>query len=338
MKLASYDRLFPSQDLLPSGGVGNLIAAPLFRLARDEGRTVFVDPGTLEPHHDQWAYLSAMGRTSPRGAARAADQASRVLVGSEVTRLAAARSSATRPAAAPVIHGRLGAGIRLEQSELTPGVAATLRRAASMYNPALYERQRMRASTWNVPRFLHSFDETIDGGLTLPPAKLRGSIDVVTLQTLARRADVGELTAGYGLSSRTNAITCRPRHSRTLSGRYPRAAGFGLTATRTGATSPATSSPGRSARRATRSVLPQSPPWRWQDTASPVTRPARHHAARHPACARAGPSRSPDRSRHRRVPKDDQASTPDRRMPHPRQDEGRELTILASDVAHHSEV
>jgi superfamily II DNA or RNA helicase len=30
-------------------------------------------------------------------------------------------------------------------------------------------------------------------------AKLRGSIDVVTLQTLARRADVGELTSGYGL-------------------------------------------------------------------------------------------------------------------------------------------
>ncbi len=29
MDLASYDRLFPSQDVLPAGGVGNLIAAPL---------------------------------------------------------------------------------------------------------------------------------------------------------------------------------------------------------------------------------------------------------------------------------------------------------------------
>lgn len=57
MKLASYDRLFPSQDLLPSGGVGNLIAAPLFKPARDEGRTVFIDPGTLEPYADQFAYL-----------------------------------------------------------------------------------------------------------------------------------------------------------------------------------------------------------------------------------------------------------------------------------------
>jgi superfamily II DNA or RNA helicase len=176
MKLASYDRLFPSQDLLPSGGVGNLIAAPLFKPARDEGRTVFVDPGTLEPYRDQWAFLSSLGRMTPREASRAADKAGRVLVGSEVTRLGAAAASATRPTPAPVIHVRLGAGIRLEQAELTPSLAATLRHAASMRNPVFYERQRMRASTWNVPRFLYSFDETIDGGLILP----RGLIGTVT--------------------------------------------------------------------------------------------------------------------------------------------------------------
>ena len=26
----------------------------------------------------------------------------------------------------------------------------------------------MRASTYNIPRFLHSYDETLDGGLILP--------------------------------------------------------------------------------------------------------------------------------------------------------------------------
>ena len=34
MNLTSYDRLFPSQDVLPVGGVGNLIAAPLSGKAR----------------------------------------------------------------------------------------------------------------------------------------------------------------------------------------------------------------------------------------------------------------------------------------------------------------
>ena len=57
-----------------------------------------------------------------------------------------------------------------------PGLAATLRHAASMHNPLFYERQRMRASTFNIPRFLHSYDETLDGGLILP----RGMLDTVT--------------------------------------------------------------------------------------------------------------------------------------------------------------
>jgi hypothetical protein len=173
MSLASYDRLFPSQDVLPSGGVGNLIAAPLFRPARDNGTTVFLDFETLEPHKDQWAYLSTLGRISPRELSRAADRAGRVAVGSEVTRLTTPGSTQTRPAPAPVIHVQLGAGVRVEQAELTPGLASTLRHAASMHNPLFYERQRLRASTYDVPRFLYCFDETIDGGLVLP----RGMLD-----------------------------------------------------------------------------------------------------------------------------------------------------------------
>ena len=176
MTLASYDRLFPSQDLLPAGGVGNLIAAPLFRPARRNGATVFLDLETLEPHKDQWAYLSTLGRMTPRELRHAADRTGKVAVATEVTRLVTPSSTETRPQAALVLHVRLGVGIRMEQAELTPGLAATLRHAASMRNPLFYQRQRMRASTYNIPRFLYSYDETLDGGLILP----RGMIDTVT--------------------------------------------------------------------------------------------------------------------------------------------------------------
>lgn len=168
MSLASYDRLFPSQDTLPAGGVGNLIAAPLYGKARRDGTTVFLDPATMEPHEDQWAYLSTLGRMTPREAAAAANRAGRIIVGAAVERIEAAGSTRTRPQFPPVVHARLGAGIRLEQSELTPAFLATLKHAASMKNPLFYERQRLRISTWGLPQFLHSFEETLDGGLILP--------------------------------------------------------------------------------------------------------------------------------------------------------------------------
>jgi len=176
VNLASYDRLFPSQDLLPAGGVGNLIALPLFRPARDRNATMFLNLENLEPHQDQWTYLSTLGRMTPREVSRVADRAGRVPAGSQVTRLAAPVSTKIRAEAATAVRARLGAGIRVELADLTPALAASLRHAASMHNPQFYEKQRMRASTWDIPRFLQFFDETIDGGLIVP----RGMLTTVT--------------------------------------------------------------------------------------------------------------------------------------------------------------
>ena len=131
MKLDSYDRLFPSQDLLPAGGIGNLIAAPLFRPARRNGATLFLNLEDLEPYKDQWRYLSTLGRMTPQEVKRAADKAGRVAVAGHVTRLAAPFSSQIRPPAATALHVRLGAGIRVEQAELTPALGAALREGAS---------------------------------------------------------------------------------------------------------------------------------------------------------------------------------------------------------------
>lgn len=43
IKFTSYDRLFPNQDTLPKGGLGNLIALPLQLNARRNNNSVFID-------------------------------------------------------------------------------------------------------------------------------------------------------------------------------------------------------------------------------------------------------------------------------------------------------
>lgn len=108
MDLRSYDRLFPNQDVLPDGGFGNLIAAPLQRSHRMDGLTVFLDLSTLEPYPDQWAYLSTLDRISPSEVARIARRAAQTVVGSEVTQVS--RSSATRvqPRLPSIVRAELG--------------------------------------------------------------------------------------------------------------------------------------------------------------------------------------------------------------------------------------
>ena len=60
----SFDRLFPSQDILPKDGFGNLIALPLQKEARASGNTVFLDDD-LQIIEDQWSYLSSIQKIRP---------------------------------------------------------------------------------------------------------------------------------------------------------------------------------------------------------------------------------------------------------------------------------
>src|SRR5437016_2917901 len=59
----SYDRFFPNQDTLPSGGFGNLIALPLQRFPREQGNSLFLDDA-FNPYPDQWLFLQSIQKMS----------------------------------------------------------------------------------------------------------------------------------------------------------------------------------------------------------------------------------------------------------------------------------
>jgi hypothetical protein len=74
---SSYDRFFPSQDNMPAGGFGNLIALPLQHGPRLAGNSLFLDDTNFEPHTDQWAFLSTDRRMTLAEVTAIAEEAGR---------------------------------------------------------------------------------------------------------------------------------------------------------------------------------------------------------------------------------------------------------------------
>ena len=177
LRMASYDRLFPSQDTLPKGGFGNLIALPLQQAARRDGNTLFLDE-QLEPYEDQWSYLDSLERIAPdrlEGLVAQADADGLVLGVSEPSAednapWRPARPLASRLAAAAMpetVSATLAQRLYLPREGLPAVLLDALRRLATFSNPSFLERQRMRLSTALTPRVITCFEE-LDRFLVLP--------------------------------------------------------------------------------------------------------------------------------------------------------------------------
>ncbi|MGH2864933.1 MAG: TOTE conflict system archaeo-eukaryotic primase domain-containing protein [Solirubrobacteraceae bacterium] len=175
--MASYDRLFPSQDTLPKGGFGNLIALPLQQAARRDGNTLFLDD-QLEPCEDQWSYLDSLERVAPdrlEGLVAQADADGRVLGVSEPSAednapWRPARPLAIRLAATAMpetVSATLAQRLYVSREGLPAVLLDALRRLATFSNPSFLERQRMRLSTALTPRVIACFEE-LDRFLVLP--------------------------------------------------------------------------------------------------------------------------------------------------------------------------
>ena len=157
--LASYDRLFPSQDFMPNGSFGNLIALPLQRTARRQGNTVFLDPATLQPVEDQWAFLAGVPRMSPQAVAAIAESMGPIVFGP------GSRTSTRRTVDRPPperVRARLAGMVSVERIGLPPSMIAALKHCASLHNPKFHELEALRKSTHATPRFVRCYREELD--------------------------------------------------------------------------------------------------------------------------------------------------------------------------------
>ena len=151
----SYDRLFPNQDSMPSGGFGNLIALPLQHQPRQYGNSVFVNR-ELVAYADQWRYLSELKRLAPNTLRKLlqrfeADMPPPVAKPWEQGVPVADTTIANCPARLKIV---LANQIFIPVGTLPSKLLARLKRLASFANPVFFKTQAMRFSTRGIPRYI----------------------------------------------------------------------------------------------------------------------------------------------------------------------------------------
>jgi len=184
LKLSSYDRLFPSQDTLPRGGFGNLIALPLQKKPRETGNSVFVDRN-LQPYSDQWSYLASVQRMPAdrvEAVVRCIGKGGNVLdvaFISEEDEYEPWRGRPNPPEKLPQplpksVTLTLANGLYLNKTELPNPLLNRLVRLAAFQNPEFYSAQAMRMPVWNKPRVIGCAENFVHH-IALP----RGCLDAV---------------------------------------------------------------------------------------------------------------------------------------------------------------
>ncbi|MBN1625370.1 MAG: DEAD/DEAH box helicase family protein [Deltaproteobacteria bacterium] len=174
IRFNSYDRLFPSQDTMPKGGFGNLIALPFQKTARKENNSEFVDESFCA-YEDQWAYLSSIQKIHED---RIKNLVSELGQGHELGVLKVDEEDAPKPWERHVVN--LSASdfpgkveivkanmLFIPKKGVSQRALNRLKRLASFKNPMFFRQQAMHLPTYGHPVIISCADET-GGYLCLP--------------------------------------------------------------------------------------------------------------------------------------------------------------------------
>ncbi|HAN09788.1 MAG TPA: helicase [Clostridiales bacterium] len=187
----SYDRLFPNQDTMPKGGMGNLIALPLQKSARNDHNSEFIDENGSH-YDDQWALLSSVKKLSE---AEVETLISKLCHGNELGVLKKEEDETTKPweiskiklsksdfpESLEIVKANM---IYIPKAGISQRALNYLKRLAAFRNPEFYKAQAMRLSTKQLPRIISCSDET-EEYLCLP----RGCGEEISL--ICKELDIG---------------------------------------------------------------------------------------------------------------------------------------------------
>ena len=165
IKLSSYDRMFPNQDTMPKGGLGNLIALPLQGKARKEHNTEFVDKDFIS-YPDQWEYLYQIKRITSNDVEHFL---SILHVQNELGELSYEEAKPREkrdespitsfdfPDTVKVVEANL---LYIDKTGISQKALNMIKRLAAFRNPDFYKSQAMRLHVYNKPRVIDTSEET----------------------------------------------------------------------------------------------------------------------------------------------------------------------------------
>ncbi|MFK8137774.1 MAG: DEAD/DEAH box helicase family protein [Bdellovibrionales bacterium] len=178
--LSSYDRFFPNQDYMPKGGFGNLIALPLQKVPRDNENSIFISDD-LKAIEDQWEHLSSVRILSYLDVSKLVDLVSSSFDKPDVavedenqswseSSLDILTEEIKDQCVGQKIEARLSSQLYINIESMPSKLVAALKRLATFANPEFFQKQKMRFSTWNIPKYI--FCGNLEGSNLILPSGL----------------------------------------------------------------------------------------------------------------------------------------------------------------------
>ncbi len=169
-----YDRMLPAQDVLPEGGVGNLIALPLQGKALREGNSAFIDIN-WNAYPDQWEILWSKPKLSQEFIETKIREWSSIIEDLEVTEDDEDREKPwekNRKFFSTDVEGKihltLSNGIYVDNTNIRPALQNKIRRLAAISNPVYYKNQAIGTWNYDTARWIYLGQDHLSGYIQIP--------------------------------------------------------------------------------------------------------------------------------------------------------------------------